>query len=256
MALRDKATTSAPAPAAAPAAAPAPAPSSAMFESEDTGGTTVANEPEALKGTDVVVANQSAMALALKKPTGLDEAQNVIGIDMLETMGIGAFPRITVDQGGFSEDKTKELGKAIKIELLSWNYVTLITTGEKDNKEADKLIRNSYDHVNVTGEGCTVDEYIARLREQGYEKAGSKKYVEIYANLLWTSNGGAVAPEDVRMVQLSLSPQSVSQWQRYLLESRMKSAKGLPVPTEITIGSVRKTLNSNTFGIMNFGAKV
>lgn len=243
------------------------------FESEETSvdnTTPAANEPaapdakpaaqptvaSAPRNIPAVVPSTNALANALRKGTALDESQNVIGIEMLETMSIGAFPRITVDQGGFSRNKTEFIGMGIKIELLSWNYVTLITTGEQNDKDADKMIRSSYDHVNIPGEATTVDDYIAKLKEDGYDKTQSKKYVEIYANLLWSEKGGAVAPEDQCMVQLSVSPQSVSQWQRYLLESRMKQAKGIQISNVISIASERKTLNSNIFGIMLFGAKV
>ena len=121
-----------------------------------------------------VVKNTSATALALKKGTVLDELQNVIESEMLEGMGFGAFPRITVTPGMFNENKTKLLGSKIEIEILSWNFVTLVTAGTQNDKEADKLIRNSYDGINITDEGTTVEAYIAKLKAMDYDKAGSK----------------------------------------------------------------------------------
>lgn len=242
--------------------------SAPKFESEEGGVATetaaveasapaaAATETAAPAAAVAVRPPAGALANALRRATALDASEGVIELTTLETMGIGAFPRITVDQGGFSENKTKFLGSGIKIEVLSWNYVTLITTGEKDDKEADKLIRSSYDHVNIPGEGKTVDAYMAELREQGYDKTASKKYVEIYANLLWSEKGGAVAPEDVKMVQLSVSPQSVKQWQRHLLESKMRAARGLEITAEVSIAAERVVNGSNTYGVMQFGAKL
>lgn len=197
----------------------------------------------------------TALSQALKANTALDDLQNLITPDMLESMGFGAFPRITVDQGGFSRNKTEFLGHKIEIEVQSWNFVTLVTAGEKDNKEADKLVRSSYDGINIPAEGCTVDEYIRQLRNDGYDKASAKKYIEIYASLLWTEKLGQVDADDVKLVQVSVSPQSAAQWGRYLLESRIKAARGGNVASSVVIGAERKTLGSNTFGVMNFGVK-
>lgn len=210
-------------------------------------------EPKPIPGTAVAVANQSAMALALRKSTGLDDAQFVIDAKQLEQMGVGTFPRVTVDQGGFSRDKTDFLGSWIKIRLLSWNPVTLVTAGEKDDKDADKLIRSSYDGVNIAAEGCTVNEYLAKLREN-YENASIKGYVEIYAELL-TFDKDKAPTDEPPMVQISVSPQSVKQWQRFLLESRMRAARGVPPQMEFCIGSKRVTQGSNTYGVMEFGFK-
>jgi len=243
------------------------------FEAEDEGNTATvertevktesATSAEALvavakpaASTAVVVASNNALAQALRKGTSLDESQGVIDIQTLETMGIGAFPRVTVDQGGFSENKTKFLGAWIDIELMSWNFVTLITTGEKDNKEADKLIRSSYDHVNLpNGEG-TVADYVTALKEDGYDGTNTKKYIEIYGSLRGSDKGGAITDDDIKIVQISVSPQSVKQFQRFLLESKMKAFQKKDVTNKFRIGSERVTQGSNTYGVMNFGIKV
>jgi hypothetical protein len=240
----------------------------AKFEDQEAGGAAVADAPaasaaapapaaQAPKTTAVATAPTAGgalMASALKRNTALDDLQNVIDGSMLETMGFGAFPRVTVDTGGFAMDKTKPLGRKIEVELMSWNFVTLITTGEKDNKEADKLIRSSYDGINVVG-GGTVEEYLKQLKVDGYDKASTKKYIELYANLLWTAELGEVAPDDQRMVQISLSPQSVNRWGPFLLDARIRSSKGVAVSPRMVLGSERKTIGANTFGVVVFGDK-
>lgn len=237
------------------------------FETEDE-SVAVAEQPReqpapvaAAKETSTAVAvaatsagASSALALAIRKGTDLDGCQGVFPQETLETMGIGAFPRVTVDQGGFSRNKTDFLGAWIDFELISWNLVTLVTCNVQNDKEADKLIRSSYDHKTIPGTNQTVDEYVAELKEMGYKDAGTKKYAELYGMLHGTDKKGAFGDE-AGMVQLSASPQSLQQWQRFLLESRINVAKGKVVGTRFFIGSERRTIGSNTFGVMQFGKK-
>lgn len=252
-----------------------PAPAAAAFEPMDDDTAQVA-KPNAPAANDTppqaaapapAPAKPAATTAVAVKPAGavvalsslrttLDDSQNQIDGDALEAMGFGALPRITAAPGAFQIDKVAT-GDKIEVELLSWNYSTLITTGVKDrnNSEANKLIKTSYDGINlIKGEGPVVT-YIERLKAEGYKDAGSRKYIEIYANLTWTSKNGAVAAEDQKMVQLSLSPQSVARWQAYLLEKRMHSRRGLEISSVFVIESESKTIDGNTFGIMKFGVK-
>lgn len=188
--------------------------------------------------------------------TVLKQLQNAIPTTDLESLGFGVFPRVTVGLDGFSIDKTKELGKKIKIEVLSWSYVWIITHGENNNAEADKLIRTSYDGVNLKGGEGSVADYIKFLKEvEGYEKAAVKQYAEVYANLLWTEAGGDVAPEDLQIVQVSLSPQSVGQWGRYMLESGLRRARGIEDTNVVVLTQEKKVLGSNKFGVAHFSAR-
>lgn len=236
---------------------PAAAPAASKFEGEEGDTATVekteaaapaAPAAPAATGTAVAVQNTSGLALALRKPTSLDDAQNVIGIDALETMGIGTFPRITA-KGGFKRDKTEGLGQWVKFELVSWNYVTLVSAGDNDS-EANKLVKSSYDHVNIPGEAMTVDAYVQKLKDDGYEKAKAKKYVEVYAMLLATDKKGEL--DEPQMVQLSLSPQSVKQWQRFLLESRIGAYKQKSIGNVILAETESKVNGANDYDVMVF----
>lgn len=231
-------------------AAPAPAPVAAA-------PAPVAAKP-APAATAVAARPASAVVVPLNQlRTILDESKDQIPAEALESMGFGSVPRITAAPGAFQIDKVAT-GDKIEVELLSWNYLHLITTGVKDknNAEANRLIRNSYDGVNLTGNEGTVLDYIAKLKvEMGYPDAQSKIYVEIYGNLRWTSKNGEIAVEDQKMVQLSLSPQSVGRWQAYLLEKRMATKLGKEVSPILVIEAESKTNNGNTYGVMKFGAK-
>jgi hypothetical protein len=152
---------------------------------------------------------------------------------------------------GFSRDKTKELGKKIAIEVLSWSYLWMVTAGEQ-NEEANRLIRTSYDGKHLKGGEGSVEDYVKYLKSEGYDKAAVKQYAEVYSNLLWSEVGGDVAADEQEIVQVSLSPQSVGQWGRYLLESGLRKAKGIEDTNVITLEAQRRILGSNKFGIATF----
>jgi hypothetical protein len=116
-------------------------------------------------------------------------------------------------------------------------------------------VRSSYDHENLPGEGCTVAEYIRKLKADGYKNASSKKYIEVYAQLLRSEKKGDEDPDSIKLVQLSVSPQSASQFGRFLLESRLKAARGKEVPTRVTLGSERKVNGSNVYGVIQWDVK-
>lgn len=233
------------------------------FEAPDEAGEMIEqplpNEaPEApTTTTPAIVQGVSGTAVAspLSAGTVMKSLQNAIPTTDLESLGIGVFPRITVGLDGFSVDKTKELGKKIKVEVLSWSYLWLVTTGEQ-NDEANKALRTSYDGVNLKGGEGTVADYVKYLKEvEGYEKTTVKQYAELYANLLWSEAGGDVAPEEQQIVQVSLSPQTVGQWGRYMLESGLRRAKGIPDSNVVVMTGEKKILGPNKFGIATFSPK-
>lgn len=196
----------------------------------------------------------TALALALKKNTALDDLQNVIDGDMLAGMSFGAFPRIVVAPGAFTDKNTgKSLGDRLKIELLSWNFVTIVSPNENNNREANKLIRTSYDGVNlINGEGPVAD-YVAMLREKkGYTNANAKRYIELYANLLETGKGGVVPEEEQKITQISVPPTSSGPWGAFLLEQRMKARKGVDISPVITLLADSKNDGANTWGVIEF----
>lgn len=220
-----------------PAAAPAPAAATPVAPSAQTA---------------VAKATSGAVSIHIARNTAIQALKDVIPQEDLESMGVGTFPRITVDQGGFALDKTTRLGEEIDFEVVSWNFVWLVTTGEQNNVEANKLIRTSYDGENLKDQGGTIQAYIDALKLEGYKKAECKKYVEIYGQLINSSKGGIVAPEERSLSQISVSPQSVSQWGRFNLESGMRKAKGIDDGNVVHIVGKAKTIGANTFGVMNF----
>ena len=191
-------------------------------------------------------------ALQLRRDTMVVALQNVIPSDDLESMGIGVFPRITVAPGTFMEDKTKNLGDQVVLELMSWNFIWLVTTGEQNNTEANKLIRTSYDGVNLKDAGGTITDYVKQLKVDGYNKAECKKYVELYGSMISNRKGGEIPTEDRKLVQVSVSPQSVGQWGLYQLERAMAKGKGIDDTAVICLDADTKTSGPNTYGIIRF----
>lgn len=184
--------------------------------------------------------------------TVIESLKDVIEPDQLETMGFGVFPRITVGLDGFTVDKDKDLGRWIDVEVLSWNYVWLVTTGEQNDTEANKLIKTSRDGVNLVGGEGTIVDYVASLKEQDYDKATCKQYAEIYCNLLSSEQGGPVPVASQTIHQISVSPQSVGKWGAFNLESKVRKLKGVPDSAIVHIDAEKKVLGSNRFGVMKF----
>ena len=221
----------------------------------DASGASPAPEVVASATRAIQAAASRAVTSPLNKvSTTMEGLKDAIGADQLETMGIGVFPRITVGLDGFSIDKTKDLGKTIDIEVLSWNYVWLVTTGEQNDTEANKLIRTSYDGVNLKGGEGTIVDYVAKLKGDEYDKASSKQYVEIYAFLRQSEELGVV-PDDQQVIhQISVSPQSVGKWGAYNLETKVRKLKGIADSSLVTLTQEKKVIGPNKFGVIVFSA--
>src|SRR5574343_690956 len=222
------------------------------FESEELAEQPSPAEAPTAPVTPPVAPSTGTSVSPLTAGTAIKQLHNAIPTNELENLGIGVFPRNTVGLDGFSRDKTKELGKKIAIEVLSWSYVWLVTTGEQNNDEANKLIRTSYDGKNLKGGEGSVEDYVKYLKSEGYDKAQTKQYAEVYANILWSEVGGDVKADEQEIVQVSLSQQTVGQWGRYLLESGLRKAKGIEDTNVVTLTQEKRVISNNKFGISTF----
>lgn len=255
-------------------AADKPATTTPAFEGMDEDNTAVMERPaeDAPTTTAVTTITKSQLIAArpsLDKNTLMRGLKNAIPPDELEGMGIGVFPRITASQGGFVVDKNvKKLGQRIRFEVLSWNYIWMVVTGEQNNAEANKLIRSSYDNVNISGGGVkigdgTVKAYVDYLKADGYDKTSVKQYIEVYGNLLAYEEQDAkrqivtveVPADEQKLYQVSLSPQSVGQWGKYQLEGSLRKARGFTDDALVTMIQREKTLGPNTFAYAEFEPK-
>lgn len=237
------------------------------FEDEDGDTATVTRTteaPAATTGAAVAVRKETALAVrpTLDKNTMLRGLQNAISVEDLVAIGAGTFPRITASRGGFVVDKNKRnLGKKARIEVLSWNYIYYVTTGEENNPEADKLFQISYDSE-VLKDGRNINEYVEWLKKEGYNKASKKQYAELYVNLLGYQEVRDdmikkvdVPPEEQAMYQVSLSPKSVGQWMKWLLEGSLRKARGISDDTVVTMVQEEATNGNNTYALAHFATK-
>lgn len=213
------------------------------------------------KSTQVVVAQSTALAALTTAGNGdircdLEMLRDQMGTQLVESLGIGAFPRVTVGLDGFSIKDGHDLGKKIRLAVDSWNYVYMVTTGENSSPETNKLIRTSYDGVNLQKNGPTVADYLKTLKDvEGYTKASVRQYVEIYGDLVWSADKGEVAEDDRKTVQVSLSPQSVVQMSAFFVDSRKRKRKGINDGNMIYLTQEKKVIGALKFGIATFSAK-
>lgn len=203
--------------------------------------------------------------MGVKRDVAVRVIQNAIPTAELENMGAGVFPRVTVGLDGFSKDDA-DLGKVIGVKLYSWSYLTLVTTGEQDDETANKLVRGSYDGVNLKGNEGTVAAYIEKLKDE-YPKACSKQYIEAYGMLVYSSADGDIPPDEYEMVQVSLPPTSVGQWSRFMIEqgiaaseeeAKAKLENREPVgtlDTTVYARQVKRIKGNKKWGVMLFSRK-
>lgn len=234
-------------------AAPAVSESASTPTAQDTSKVSATTAIAKAQTTGIVPAK-----VGRKFQPALIEFQDVIGQDDIEALGIGAFPRITADLSGLVMDKTREIGKSIKLELLSWNLRYIVTPGV-DNEEANSLVRYSNDGLTISGTGESVVDYVKQLKDvEGYEKASVKTYMDLWGNLASEGDGPEIDPADRQMIVVQLSPQSMSQFKALQMVRGVKISQGVVSAEEpflVTITGESKTLNSKRFGFMTFTIK-
>ena len=129
------------------------------------------------------------------------------------------------------------LGRWAKIRLLAWDFHTEISPGSQDKNSKDYVAYSKEGRIvdHVIGEelkswvGKSVDEYVEYLRiTEGFDKASSKRFVDLSAALLGTDSGdGPVGT----VIQITLSPSSIPSFTKYqqsLKDQARCAAMGLP----------------------------
>jgi hypothetical protein len=110
-------------------------------------------------------------------------------------------PRIKAEQGE-AYLKDKALGKSIRMDVVSWNKRYLISTGLSSNDggyaESLGFLRTSYDGATIFGEGTTISDYLAELKNLGYRNAKVSPYVDLFGFVTEPDLG-----TDLYLVQLS-----------------------------------------------------
>ena len=163
------------------------------------------------------------------------------------------------------------LGRWAKVRLLSWDDHHEISPGAQDKNSKDFVAYSKEGHVvdHVIGEelkswvGKSVEEYVNYLRTtEGFDKAGSKRFVDLSAALLGTDSGdGPVGT----VIQITLSPSSIPSFTKYqqaLKDQARCAAMGLPgfsVPEDpFSFFVIREVVsaNGNKWTKLNFAAQL
>lgn len=138
----------------------------------------------------------------------------------------GELPRLKATNGNVLDGDDNVLGDWIELQVLSFNE--LFVVGPCDNKAPADLVRYSYDNETFQDSSPdTVQDYVAELRER-FPNAASKKYYEIVGVLRAAAKPSAHVGE---MVQVQLSPTSVSGFEGYRKQASFKIGIGSADPT-------------------------
>lgn len=167
-----------------------------------------------------------AAAGAPTRPGRVDMKDLVLAeLQDLMIMPYGTMPRIKTTNGNFMDGDDNALGDTIEGQVMSWNELYIV--GPCDNKAPNDLVKYSYDNVNLEDGSGTVQDYVAEMKGADYADASSKKYYEVIMSL----NKSAKPSDHIgELVQLQLSPTSVSEFSAYQVQTTFKIAKGMLKP--------------------------
>lgn len=215
-------------------------------------------KPEAPAATTTALtkpATTSVTKFAAKFAPALTEYENVLSPEDVQDLGAGAFPKVIADLGGLVIERNgekKDLAEHIDLVLISYNERFAVTPGV-DNAEAKKVVRYSYDGVTIRDEDRSVDEYVKHLKDVlGYDKTKVKKYYEVWGQI--ASIGGKEVPvEDREIVQLQLSPQSVTRWKAFQVQLGLKVSQGAANHNGVLrVTRLKGDNDGNRYGYMDF----
>lgn len=206
--------------------------------------------------TAVAQAAPTAMAVGGKYKAALQEYANVIDPT---SVSFDTFRRVTVGLDGFSDENEVEMGKRIRLQLMSFNERYICSPGKQD-AESNELVRYSLDGktIDETGESCA--DYIKKLQEvDGYPDASLKKYMTLYGFLVATEVKGElveIPAEDREIVSIQVPPRSVGKFTRFQIEDGVKVSQGILQPTDVLVLTQGKVKGkTTTYADITFGRK-
>lgn len=202
------------------------------------------------QNTAITTKPLNAVATAAAAPANpTAKLEWVISHEEVASFGPGTFPKVTANNAGTLEIDREDLDKSIEVRILSVNPRFALVPGV-DGDEASKLVRYSYDNQTVENEDMSVTEYIAYLKELGYEKAEVKTYADLWVNIIDSD-----VVDESEIVQVQLSPQSVGQWNALRTKMNFAQRRGAVFNFDdfrVRITGERKKAGNNTWGIMKF----
>lgn len=197
--------------------------------------------------TSAVAAPARKLTLAFSGMKDVFDAQTVSALSR-------ATPRVTAEQGSLYKDRKDKLGDQVRIEVLSWNKRWAVSPGS-DNAEAKELFRVSYDNEFIDGEDVRVEDYLASLKDMGYDKAKVHEYGDLFGYLVWTSSKGDIPVDEREMVLVQMAPTSLGAFTAFCVSRGILESKGLVQAAElIEIEAQAKESKGNKYTNMAFKA--
>jgi hypothetical protein len=196
--------------------------------------------PEAVKG-DAAQAKTTAVAVPQRKVlstflSGSKDIPNPLADlrDAFANSGIpvdyNTFQRMRVDAGIIATKEGKEAGTFIELAIISYGSSWTVSSGD-DSDEGNKAVRFSDDGKTIRGagdddehDGKTCEEYRDHLREQGYEKASVKEYLNVFGIAVDAEKSDFAFMNEI--VSLSLSPTSKGKFDSYVINRAVKARMG------------------------------
>ena len=176
----------------------------------------------------------------------------VFNVDDVRNFGPSAFPKIIADLGGLAIAGGSEIGKTVKVQVVSINPRWALTPNEQSD-EATSLVRYSYDRETVENSELSVADYLQYMKDEGYTKASIKDYADLWVVVVETEEGVTQISEG-DIVHVQLSPQSLGQWKAFIAKSRVAAMRGRSIgedPT-VVITQERRSYGKANFGTMKF----
>lgn len=219
--------------AAALSKASAPKESKAKPDAEAAPATEAKVDAAETKTTAVVVPQRKVLSNFLSG--GKDIANPLADLrDAFTKAGIpidyNTFQRLRVDAGIISTQDGKEAGTFIELSVVSYSPSWTVTTGT-DGEESKQHVRFSDDGKTIRGAGDeddhagkTCEEYRDWLRENGFEKAAIKEYMNVFGIAMAAEKSDFAFMNEI--VSLSLSPTSKGKFDSYVINRAVKARMG------------------------------
>jgi hypothetical protein len=201
-------TAAAPPPAAAaPAATPAAAPAAAP---------TPQPQAEAPKALVIQVPKSMAVANMQAGHQFMDSLKDALRVEW------DTLTRMKANQGRIAVDKLN-FGEWIVFSLMSWQDNWLVSPGS-DTDEAKTLAKYSDDGKTIKDTGEDINEYMARLKDLGYEDARLGKRCVLAFELLDCDKDAGI--DEGTLFQIDLAPTSRAAFERYRIQAALDIGKG------------------------------
>jgi hypothetical protein len=166
-------------------------------------------------GTIVGIDSRLLIPVGGKEPPLWDDLENAYTADY------GELPRLKASNGGLSDDQDK-YGEFIGLQILGWNRLWIVSPGA--DEAPGEVVGYSHDGEYLDdGSGTSVKEHLDKLK-LNWDKAAVKEYHEVVGILLTSEKPTA---KKGKMVQLQLSPTSVSAFNSYRKQGPINKRLGL-----------------------------